>query len=141
MTKQPFHIIITEDPPGRLKTTRATPQPALLAAYRELRMQRAMARAQADRIDDLMDFAWYHLTDAEHATLDQETQPMTHPEWRNKLDTDETVLLSHINGSADPVFQTTKGWFFWDETWTSCFGPFDTQLLVRAYLRVYAAGL
>lgn len=29
--------------------------------------------------------------------------------------------------APSPVFQTEYGWFFCDETWTACYGPYDTR--------------
>jgi len=29
--------------------------------------------------------------------------------------------------TANPVFQDGSKWFFWDETWTMFFGPFDDE--------------
>lgn len=25
----------------------------------------------------------------------------------------------------------SPGWYFWDETWSYCYGPFDTEKLAR----------
>ena len=38
----------------------------------------------------------------------------------------------------DPVFERDKNWFFYDETWSDCFGPFaseeDARIALASYL-------
>lgn len=29
------------------------------------------------------------------------------------------------------------GWYFWDETWADCFGPYATEWQARGQLRAY----
>lgn len=43
--------------------------------------------------------------------------------------------------SSDPVFQTTTGWFFCDETWTRCFGPHPSEEACRKSLEDYGEWL
>jgi hypothetical protein len=31
------------------------------------------------------------------------------------------------HGFLDPIFQTTTGWYYCDECWTNCYGPFETK--------------
>lgn len=42
----------------------------------------------------------------------------------------------------DPVFQGDDGkWNFWDETWASFYGPYDTEDAARAALAGYVKAL
>jgi hypothetical protein len=36
---------------------------------------------------------------------------------------------------------TTPGWYFWDETWASCHGPYPTTDAARSALTEYCAEL
>lgn len=33
---------------------------------------------------------------------------------------------------------TKEGYYFWDEIWISCYGPYDTELAARDELKKYA---
>lgn len=39
--------------------------------------------------------------------------------------------------SSDPIFAEDKSWFYWNETWTDKFGPFRSEELARASLKLY----
>lgn len=39
--------------------------------------------------------------------------------------------------STDPIFAEDGSWFYWDETWTNKFGPFRSESLARASLKLY----
>jgi len=41
----------------------------------------------------------------------------------------------------DPVFKTSRGWFFYDETWTRCYGPFDDEPSARGARAKYILAL
>lgn len=38
----------------------------------------------------------------------------------------------------DPVHQKEDGkWYFWDETWTEAYGPYETEIEANQQLDVY----
>jgi len=43
--------------------------------------------------------------------------------------------------TADPVSKYKGMWYFWDETWSQTFGPFDTHQEAREGCRQYAEEL
>jgi hypothetical protein len=45
--------------------------------------------------------------------------------------------------SNDPIFQRidVQGWFFWNETWSESYGPYDTEEIARENLREYCETL
>ena len=47
----------------------------------------------------------------------------------------EKLVPSMSQGWSGP------GWYFWDEIWTSCYGPYDTELEARIELAKYVEGL
>lgn len=38
----------------------------------------------------------------------------------------------------NPIFKTTKGWYFWDEVWANAIGPFNTKTDAQKHLKEYA---
>ncbi len=43
--------------------------------------------------------------------------------------------------AGDPVHKDKDGWYFWDETWSSAVGPFDTEEKAREALNKYCVYL
>lgn len=39
--------------------------------------------------------------------------------------------------SRDPVFAGGEFWYFWDETWSTNYGPYDSEAQARSELRLY----
>lgn len=39
---------------------------------------------------------------------------------------------------ADPVDKKIDGWYFWDETWSEGYGPYDSEQICRVALINYA---
>lgn len=39
---------------------------------------------------------------------------------------------------ADPVFKHNNKWYFFDETWSECYGPIASEWMARACCRKYA---
>jgi len=39
---------------------------------------------------------------------------------------------------GDPVNTEDGKWYFWDETWTHNYGPFDTEQLCEEQLKKYS---
>lgn len=37
----------------------------------------------------------------------------------------------------DPIFELNGLWYFWDETWSTSFGPFDSKVTAREKLFEY----
>lgn len=51
---------------------------------------------------------------------------MFNPDWvTSEEQAIEDKPLS--DGSPDPIKRYNDGWYFWDETWTRRFGPFDSK--------------
>jgi hypothetical protein len=50
------------------------------------------------------------------------------------------ILMEQSN---DPIFQRidVQGWFFWNETWSESYGPYDTEEIARENLREYCETL
>lgn len=45
--------------------------------------------------------------------------------------------------SSNPIHQNEEDqkWYFWDETWVSRYGPYDTEEIAREKLREYCKTL
>lgn len=37
----------------------------------------------------------------------------------------------------EPIHEQNGKWFFWDETWSHHFGPYDTREEAELFLRIY----
>lgn len=52
---------------------------------------------------------------------------------------DEETLNKLSVENSDPVVTYNNGqYYYWDETWSQCFGPFDNEIECRASLTAYA---
>jgi hypothetical protein len=49
--------------------------------------------------------------------------------------------LKESKEQHDPVMQYNSGWYFWDETWSQCCGPYGTETEARAACKEYAESL
>jgi len=62
----------------------------------------------------------------------------THPHW---LDEDEIRDLGECQNhreESDPICQYNNLWYFWDECWAYCYGPFEKEADAILSLRDYA---
>lgn len=50
------------------------------------------------------------------------------------------MQLNKVSESQNPkvTFQKDGKWFFWNETWSDCFGPFDTEEAASDGCNLYA---
>lgn len=46
------------------------------------------------------------------------------PRWWGNEDMGEML---EFKGWPSPYFRTIKGWFFYDETWSRAYGPFNSK--------------
>jgi hypothetical protein len=61
-----------------------------------------------------------------------------------RADTIDSKPINRIAGemtAPDPVFEKEGKFYFYDETWTNAFGPFETREEGQAALRKYAESL
>lgn len=63
---------------------------------------------------------------------------------RSRDDEDEIIgpplgLSSAYNFAVDdhPIYEHNGLWYFWDEAWTSYYGPYQTEEIARNELAVY----
>jgi len=62
------------------------------------------------------------------------------PHW---LSNDEIDMLGQPlhQETNDPVTQYNSGWYWWDETWAGCFGPYGSQEEARVSVKKYSETL
>ncbi len=48
------------------------------------------------------------------------------------------ILKLRNKCKGDPLCQDIDGWYFWDETWTTVYGPYKTEKEAEEALRDYA---
>lgn len=39
--------------------------------------------------------------------------------------------------NTNPIYEQDGLWYFWDETWTDSYGPFDTEEQAKEAIRTY----
>lgn len=66
-----------------------------------------------------------------------EVKDFTMAEWKYGEEMKAEILEPWNSKTGDPIFRCSDGWYFWDETWTRCLGPFGSKEECRAKLAGY----
>lgn len=57
--------------------------------------------------------------------------------WLTRAEIDSLGPEQNSPAASDPVRQHLDKWYYWDEVWMGCCGPFETQELATADLGRY----
>ena len=52
-----------------------------------------------------------------------------------------SMRKARLDEPSDPVYSDKNGWWFYDETWSTAYGPFDDEEAARTGLNTYAETL
>jgi hypothetical protein len=56
-------------------------------------------------------------------------------------DVPTNLVKTRLENAADPVYSNPEGWWFFDETWAGCYGPYADEKTARDALTAYARTL